>query len=180
MTLARSADHVDDPPKCRDVAASNDGSLVVMTTEILDQQRAFAEAYVLGCGNATKAAIDAGYSAASARQTASRLLHTPHVQEAIRRAQTHALKGRLASKAQGVLEKILDDDSAPAGVRVDAAKTVLDRAALPAVRVPEGEQDIGKPLSELSLNELDDFIRRGYLKLDVLKAKTLDADALEP
>jgi hypothetical protein len=61
-------------------------------SEILEQQRAFAEAYVLGGGNATKAAVEAGYSAISARQTASRLLHTPHVQDAIRRAQAHALK----------------------------------------------------------------------------------------
>lgn len=145
-----------------------------MKTDLLDQQRAFAEAYVLGCGNATKAAIDAGYSAASARQTASRLLHTPHVQEAIRRAQAHALKGRLASKALGVLEKILDDESAPAGVRVDAAKTVLDRAGLPAARVPELQQDNGKPMTEMSLAELDEFIRRGQLRLDVLKATTIE------
>jgi len=58
---------------------------VPMSTAILNHQQAFAEAYVLGNGNATQAAIAAGYSAVSARQTASRLLHTPHVQEAIRR-----------------------------------------------------------------------------------------------
>lgn len=97
-----------------------------MAIALLDQQRLFAESYVLGHGNATQAAIEAGYSPVSARQTASRLLHTPHVQDAIRRAQAHALKSRLASKALGVLEKILDDENAPAGVRVDAAKTVLD------------------------------------------------------
>ena len=123
-----------------------------------DQQRTFAEAYVLGCGNATQAAIDAGYSPASARQTASRLLHTPHVQDAIRRAQAHALKGRLASKALGVLEKILDDEKAPAGVRVDAAKTVLDRAGFAAARVPEDPYDDGPPLATMTLDQLNALV----------------------
>jgi phage terminase small subunit len=103
-------------------------------TELLSQQHAFAQAYVLGHGNATQAAIDAGYSPISARQTASRLLHTPHVQEAIQRAQAVTLRGRLATKALGVLEKVLDDENAPAGVRVDAPKTVLDRAGMAAFR----------------------------------------------
>lgn len=135
-----------------------------MKTEILDQQQAFAEAYVLGHGNATQAAIDAGYSPVSARQTASRLLHTPHVQDAIRSAQAHALRGRLASKALGVLEKVLDDDAAPAGVRVDAAKTILDRAGLSAVRTPEIEHD-DAPLSEMTTAQLEAFIRQGHLAI---------------
>ena len=74
-----------------------------MSTELLSQQQAFAQAYVLGHGNATQAAIEAGYSPVSARPTASRLLHTPHVQIAIQRAQAAALRGRLASKALGLL-----------------------------------------------------------------------------
>jgi phage terminase small subunit len=142
-----------------------------VATDLLDQQQAFAEAYVMGNGNATQAAIAAGYSPVSARQTASRLLHTPHVQNAIRHAQAHALKGRLASKALGVLEKILDDDNAPAGVRVDAAKTVLDRAGLGAIRITEsiGED---KPLEEMTTSELNEFIRVGYRRLDVLTTKS--------
>jgi phage terminase small subunit len=152
-----------------------------MGTAIIEQQQAFAEAYVLGNGNATKAAIAAGYSAISARQTASRLLHTPHVQDAIRRAQAHALKGRLASKALGVLEKILDDDNAPAGVRVDAAKTVLDRAGLGAIRILEST-DVEKPLEEMTAVELNDFIRREQRALDVLTTKSraaIEADTAE-
>jgi phage terminase small subunit len=142
-----------------------------MGTEILDQQQAFAEAYVLGHGNATQAAIAAGYSAISARQTASRLLHTPHVQEAIRRAQSHVLRSRLASKALGVLEKILDDDSAPAGVRVDAAKTVLDRAGFSAARTPEQDPDYEKPLHEMTTVELETIARGLQRTLDKMRAE---------
>lgn len=143
-----------------------------MKTGILDQQRAFAEAYVLGHGNATQAAIEAGYAPVSARQTASRLLHTPHVQDAIRHAQAHVLRGRLASKALGVLEKILDDDSAPAGVRVDAAKTVLDRAGLSAMRAPEAVSEDDLPLEGMTVVQLETFIAEGRALLGAAKLVT--------
>ena len=130
-----------------------------MATDLLTQQQAFAEAYVLGNGNATQAAIQAGYSAVSARQTASRLLHTPHVQNAIQRAQAVTLRGRLATKALGVLEKILDDDNAPPGVRVDAAKTVLDRAGMAAFRGVQDLEPTDRPPSEMTLAELDALAR---------------------
>lgn len=141
-----------------------------MAIALLDQQRLFAESYVAGWGNATQAAIAAGYSPVSARQTASRLLHAPHVQDAIRRAQAHALKGRLASKALGVLEKILDDETAPAGVRVDAAKTVLDRAGMGAIRTPDHAVENDKPLSEMTAAELDALVRQYQFDLNVLRA----------
>lgn len=146
---------------------------------VTEQQQAFAEAYVLGSGNATQAAVAAGYSAVSARQTASRLLATPHVQEAIRRAQAHVLRNRLASKALGVLEKILDDDGAPAGVRVDAAKTILDRAGLPAVRAAEQLPDGDKPMNEMTVAELDGVIRRMRVRLEAIDVEPLPAAALE-
>lgn len=141
-----------------------------------DQQLAFAEAYVLGSGNATQAAIQAGYSAVSARQTASRLLRTPHVQEAIRRAQAHVLRNRLASKALGVLEKVLDDDDAPAGVRVDAAKTVLDRAGLSAARVPDSVPDDNKGAAEMSLAELDAVASRLALAMRMARGEVIDVE----
>ena len=151
-----------------------------MAIALLDQQRLFAEAYVLGHGNATQAAIEAGYSPVSARQTASRLLHTPHVQDAIRRAQAHALRGRLASKALGVLEKILDDENAPAGVRGDAAKTVLDRAGMGAIRTPDHAVDNDKPLSEMTAAELDALIRQYQLDLNVLRATDGELVTVDP
>lgn len=150
-----------------------------MTSLVIDQQRTFAEAYVLGSGNATQAAISAGYSPVSARQTASRLLHTPHVQEEIRRAQARLLRGQLATKALGVLEKILDDDKAPAGVRVDAAKAVLDRAGFPAARIPQVDPEQTRPLNEMSVDELEQVVRRGYRTLEVLAVRSraaIDAD----
>jgi phage terminase small subunit len=146
-----------------------------MTTNILDQQHAFAVAYVMGNGNATQAAIDAGYSPVSARQTASRLLHTSRVQDAIRREQNKSLRTRLATRALAVLEKVMEDDAAPMGVRVDAAKTILDRAGLPAVRVAEPIESLeSMSLGEMSLPQLESFIRAGQLRLAVAKGEVID------
>jgi phage terminase small subunit len=142
-------------------------------TELLSQQHAFAQAYVFGHGNATQAAIEAGYSPVSARQTASRLLHTPHVQEAIQRAQAVTLRGRLATKALGVLEKVLDDENAPAGVRVDAAKTVLDRAGMAAFRGGQDLEQYEKPASEMTLAELDALAGVLERSLVVMRAECL-------
>lgn len=137
-------------------------------TELRENQEAFVAAYVLGGGNATQAAVEAGYSPLAARQTASRLLHLPHVQDGIRREQGRLLRGRLASKALSVLEKILDDDNAPPGVRVDAAKTVLDRAGLAAGRTPECSSEDGKSLHEMDISELAAFIAEGQRALGML------------
>lgn len=139
-------------------------------------QQAFAEAYVSGSGSATQAAITAGYSAVSARQTASRLLATPHVQDAIRREQRRVLGSRLASKALGVLEKILDDDGAPAGVRVDAAKTILDRVGLAACRTADPAEDEALPLVQMTAADLEsvaDAIRRSIAKLTAIDAEVV-------
>jgi hypothetical protein len=147
-----------------------------MSIRIIDQQVAFAEAYVAGSGSATQAAIAAGYSSVSARQTASRLLATPHVQEAIRREQRRVLGNRLASKALGVLEKILDDDGAPAGVRVDAAKTILDRAGMAAYRTAEPVEQGDLPLAQMTAAELERMARGIQHKLARLTA--LDGEGL--
>lgn len=147
-----------------------------MATDLLIQQRAFAEAYVLGHGNATQAAIQAGYAVISARQTASRLLHTPHVQNAIQRAQAVTLRGRLATKALGVLDKVLDDDNAPPGVRVDAAKAVLDRAGLAAFRGGQESELYDKPPSQMTLAELESIASALEKSLTVLVAESRAVD----
>jgi phage terminase small subunit len=53
--------------------------------ELNEQQDRFALAYVANGGNATKAAIEEGYSEHSARKIGSQLLDKPHVAEAILR-----------------------------------------------------------------------------------------------
>ena len=122
-------------------------------SENTELQERFAHAFVVEApGNAAKAARLAGYAQASARVTGSRLLDNPRVQVTIRAIQFRELNGKLASKALGVLEAILDDPQAPPGVRVDAARTVLDRAGLVLAEQPGKQQ--GGELGAASLGPL--------------------------
>lgn len=98
------------------------------------QHRDFAVQMVLTGGNGAEAARRAGFAADSAPQVTYRLMRLPHIQTARRIEQERVLRGHLTSKALYVLEQIMDNEDAPAGARVDTAKTVLDRAGLPALR----------------------------------------------
>jgi phage terminase small subunit len=138
-------------------------------TNTTQQQKDFAVQMVLTGGNGAEAARRAGFAADSAAQAAYRLMRLPHVQATVRMEQERVLKGHMASKALYVLEQIMDDENAPAGARVDAAKTVLDRAGLPAVRQPEPIV-LEKPLGQMSVQELEAFIAAGREKLRDMQA----------
>ena len=135
------------------------------TVELTEQQRAFVAHFTStpgAIGNAAAAARMAGYSERCAREIGRQLLDKPHVRKAIDEANRQSISGTLATKAVGLLERVIDDEDAPLKVRVEAAKTILDRAGIvqPSVseRVAAGD---GKLLSEMSVNELEAFIRAG-------------------
>jgi len=91
-------------------------------------QEKFIQSIVYDGVSGSEAARRAGYSPASARQTASQLLSNQTIQKSIRNEQYKLLGGTLVSKALRTLEKIIDDETAPFGSRVEACKTILDRA----------------------------------------------------
>ena len=128
-----------------------------------DQQQAFVIAYTSdpgAIGNASEAARRAKYSVKSARDIGRQLLAKPHVKAAVDAALRDHISGALASKAVAVLEGIIDDDTAAPKLRLDAAKTVLDRAGYIAPKAPESP----KPASEaddldgMSLAQLKRFV----------------------
>lgn len=97
-------------------------------------------------GNAAEAARRAGYSETSARELGRQLLDKPHVRTAVDEANRRAVSGRLTTKAVALLERVIEDESAPLKVRVDAAKAVLDRAGWTAGRTgPERGGDAMEP-----------------------------------
>lgn len=103
-----------------------------------EMRERFAYAFVCDApGNASRAAKLAGYAERSCRVSAHNLMQNPSVQARIREIQFRELNGKLTSKALGVLEAILDDPNAPAGVRVDACRVVLDRAGLVLSEQPQ-------------------------------------------
>jgi phage terminase small subunit len=138
--------------------------------QLTDQQKAFVREYVRNGGSGADAARAAGYSAARPAQQAHDLLALPHIQEAIHREQARLIGGGLASKAVEVVQRILHDAALADTVsgqklQLEAAKTVLDRAGHIAPKASEAEMIGDKPLTEMSLDELDAFIRAGQAAL---------------
>lgn len=140
-------------------------------------QQRFAVEYVTNGGNATSAAKAAGYSAKTAGQMGFKLLGNLHVQEAIRAEQRRMLDGDMATKALGVLKSILENEEAPAGARVDAAKTILDRAGIVAHKVVQEEEKV--PLTQMSLDALRRSIAVGEARMAELQEIIRDRRAIE-
>jgi phage terminase small subunit len=131
-----------------------------MMPDTTEMQQAFAVAYVANGGNASEAAKTAGYSAVSARQQGSALLDKPHVVAAIHAEQARLIGTELATLAVGVVRGILEDANAHPKLRLDAAKTVLDRAGHIAPRSAELDAGLSKPMNEMSVPELEAFVKR--------------------
>lgn len=136
-------------------------------------QDIFCDLYVANGGNATQAAIGAGYSQKSAGELGRKLLKSPKIQLKIKQLNMQRLGGELAIKALGVLEAIMVDEEAPASARVDCAKTLLDRAGYKAGGEGANSQ---KPLQEMSATELMDIINNYTNKI---KDIAQDAQAVE-
>lgn len=130
--------------------------------ELTEQQAAFVAAYVANGGNATEAAKTASYSETSARQIGSALLDKPHVMEGVRREQHRVIGGELASKAVGVLRQIVCDENAASKLRLDAAKTILDRAGLIAPKAEDrsNSEKPGTPWDKLTAGDLKVLLDR--------------------
>ena len=128
-------------------------------------------------GSQTLAVEAAGYSGPAAC-VAAQALSSPAVAAALR----HEINRRLlrdAATARHVLMDIMQDKTAPKGVRVDAAKAVLDRAGFIAPRQGAGMGE-NKPLNEMSSDELRRFISESERELSG-RAKDVSApDALKP
>ena len=95
------------------------------------KRQAFARAYVLS-GNATQAAIEAGYSPKTAKQQGSRLLTRVDIKLALEAEQT-MLRERFDLKAEDVLRGLRDiaeDKAAPHAARVSAWKALGNHLGL--------------------------------------------------
>jgi len=157
-------------------------------TKLTEQQAAFVLHFTStsgAIGNATEAARRAGYSERTAREIGYQLLRKPHVRDAVDEANREMLSGTIATKAVALLERVLDDEEAPLKVRLEAAKTVLDRAGLVPPSVAERAVALGnegKPLAEMSLEELNRFIAAETAAIEELQRgmpKQIEGKAVE-
>jgi phage terminase small subunit len=137
----------------------------IQPRDLTDLQAAFVAAYTSddGCrGRVKESAIAAGYSPKTAREIGRQVLALPHIQAAIFEANKRQISGPLATKAVHVVYEILHDENAPKKLKLEAAKTVLDRAGFVPPKADEpARSNYIKALTDMSIPELEKFIREG-------------------
>lgn len=148
-----------------------------------DKQEIFLRVYV-ETGDSTRAAAEAGYANPDAQGRALR--RNVNLVPLIR-LETHR---RLQEHVPAAINAIVDamhDEKAPRSVRLDAAKTILDRSGYAAFTPKNNNLRDDRPLAELSLAELHDLARKLSEELanaaescvDITPSIELDGQALE-
>lgn len=155
-------------------------------TDLNETQAQFVRAYVKNGGNASAAAVEAGYSKDRSRQAGWELSRKPKIIEAVKVEQARYISGELSNVALGTLGNIMKDETAPAAARVQASRWVLEAAGhgLPAAALAArlGMDGADKPLSEFSLADLEEMTKRAAESLERMRsvnAPTIEADAIE-
>lgn len=153
---------------------------------LTETQSQFVREYVKNGGNASAAAVAAGYSKDRSRQAGWELSRSKKVIEAVKVEQARYISGELSNVALGTLGNIMRDETAPAAARVQASRWVLEAAGhgLPAAALAArlGMDGADKPLSEFSLADLEEMTKRAADSLDRMRsvnAPIVEADALE-
>lgn len=140
--------------------------------KLTEPQRKYLEAIVNG-NNQTDAARLAGYK--FPEQQGYYLARQPKMRALIRQALLNRLESDGAAIAVNTLIKIAQNEKAPAGARVMASNSLLDRAGI-ASKVLEKQREGGqKALSDMTVDELDAFIQAGQAAI----SKARDAAAIE-
>lgn len=153
-------------------ATRNAAGQIVGTRGLTEQQARFVQNTVNGLSQ-TDAARQAGY--AEPGVAGYQLKRNPRIIAAIHAEQALVIGGDLANAALGVLRDILTGDH-PAKLKLDAAKTVLDRAGHIAPKAGDAPTGEDKPLAEMSVDELEAFIRRGRQAVEQAAAPIIEND----
>jgi hypothetical protein len=147
------------------------GGRFVGTGGLTKKQQKFIHAYVENGGNGQAAARAAGYSVSPHEgRVVHRLLTDPVVRGAIHNERDRKIGTRLASRALSVLEELMTSPATPAPVRYQSARTVLQMAGHGGAEQESRQTPVDRPLVELSLAELEAFVRDGEAMLRVAQA----------
>jgi len=128
------------------------------THALNESQGIFVREYVANGGDRQKAARMAGYR--DPRTEGYRLLNTQKVRDAIKHEQERVIGCEGASLALGVLFDLLKEN-APANVRFQAARWILEAAGIGAVAQTERPNDAASNISVMSIEELEAFVATG-------------------
>lgn len=135
---------------------------------LTEQQATFVREYVKNGGNAQLAVEAAGYSSKIYGYT---LVKLPHIQAAIRAERERAIATEGASIAWATMKDLMQNPKYTGAVKFQAARWTLEAAGsgLAAHRAALGLPENDKPLSEMTLAELDAFMSAGKQALDTLR-----------
>jgi hypothetical protein len=148
----------------------------IATRQLTDKQTAFVAA-LIETGDAPTAAELAGFLDRPSKE-AWRLLRIPHVLAAVNAAVQIAL-AEDAPLARNLLRQYVKDESINPKIRLDAARTLLDRAGHIAPKAKDPSAGHDKPLHEMSLEELRALVDRYEAELTG-RAKLVSAERLDP
>jgi hypothetical protein len=124
----------------------------------------------LASGMEVKAAMSAaGYS----KNMRPAVVITPAMQGHLRQLMVGEL-ALMAPKALSLLCGQMDDEEASAKIRLDAAKTILDRAGFVPPKAPEATTMSEKSLHEMTRSELAERVQRLHKDISENRTVTLD------
>jgi hypothetical protein len=142
------------------------------------KQRAFVEAVAMGGLSLRAAAEQAGYG--SPESKGPELARLPHVRAAIVQRRQTVIETDLAAVGLRTMRALMEDTLTPAPVRFQAAKWSLEASGHAREQARAGLPAADRPLSEMSLSELEEFIARGERALDGIRrvgAPVVEVDA---
>lgn len=134
---------------------------------LTEQKQQFIEEYIkLKCKNATKAAINAGYSEKSASAQASQLLKNCEVAEYLKKRKAELAQDLRdefifdALEAKKAMYDIMVDPNADNRDKITIAKDFLDRAGFKPGEEVKLSGSVNNPFADLSTEELKALISR--------------------
>ena len=164
------------------ITVNGRGGRFTGTGTLTSKQRAFVREYVRNGGNGAAAMRAAGYRTAHPAKGVYRLLNCPVMRHAIHQEREKLIEGKLANNALSVLEELMNDKATPAPVRYQSARTVLQMAGHGAGSEKEAPAPVDRPLIEMSIEELEAFVKDGEALLRVAQtvARVQEDQARQP
>jgi len=161
------------------VARDRRSGAFIQADGLTEQQTEFVRQMIVNGGNEHNAAKAAGYDADYIKTAVYRLRRNPKVVDALRRERENWIQTTGGSLAIKTLEALMIDPAVSGQVRFQAAKFTLEAAGhgIQVQKLQLGLPDPDKPLSDMSLTELEAFLKAGSSAIATLqdeRAKTID------
>lgn len=159
----------------RNVVNSSYTGQFVASGALTPMQAKFVRVYCTNGGQGVAAALAAGYSERSVDGIAYHLSKLPHIRAAIHERLESKLNNGLAALAFKTLCDMLEAQDTPKAVKAKVAIWALEKAGHMAPK--SNATPSGKPLNEMSIDELRSFVESGQKALSDLKpAIVIEAD----